>query len=202
MKENPLKSDWSEQIKKDFSTINEEIDEAKIASQSDNVYKKNIKEQMRKVALLKFNKMKEKHSKIKDITYESLSKPQSYITSNLLNNKQTGLIVNLRSRCERSFRNNFKTMHPVYQSCPLCELVPDTQEHALECKTIKEYMTRNELEELQSVRYEHLFGSTEEQAALSAVYINILSIRDRLLEEEPADQGDILDLQTSDTLYN
>ena len=93
-------------------------------------------------------------------------------------------------------------MHPVYQSCPLCELVPDTQEHALECKTIKEYMTRNELEELQSVRYEHLFGSTEEQAALSAVYINILSIRDRLLEEEPADQGDILDLQTSDTLYN
>ena len=199
MKENPLKSDWSEQIKKDFSLINEEIDEAKIASQSDNVYKKHIKEQMRKFALQKFNRMKEKHSKIKDLTYESLGKPQGYITSNLLNNKQTGIIVNLRSRCVRSFRNNFKTMHPVYQSCPLCEIVPDTQEHALQCQSIKAYMTKKELEELQSVRYEHLFGSTKDQAKLSTVYINILGIRERLLEEEPADQGDILDHQTSDT---
>ena len=57
-------------------------------------------------------------------------------------------------------------------------------------------MTSDELGRIETVEYEYLFGTTEEQAKLAIVYQSILSIRERLLEEspqEPADQGLILD---------
>ena len=52
---------------------------------------------------------------------------------------------------------------------------------------------------MQNAKYTHMSGSTEEQASLASVYINILSIRERLLEETPqlpTYQGIILDQPT------
>ena len=202
MKESSTKGDWYEQVKKDFSEINEHLDEEKIATQSENEYKNQIKKKVRDSALKRFNKMKQTHSKIKDLIHESLAKPQNYITSNRLNNKQTSVMVNLRSRCLKSFKKNFPNMHGGDQNCPLCGKELDTQEHALHCHKIKEHMNKGDLANMQNAKYTHMSGSTEEQASLASVYINILRIRERLLEETPqlpAYQGIILDQPTRDT---
>ena len=196
MKKNPTKGDWNEKINRDFADINEVIDEEKIANQSELAYKNEIKRKVRKCALEKLNKMKENHSKIKHIKHEHLNKPQDYITSNKLNNKQTSLIFNLRSRCINTFKKNFAIMYKGDQNCPLCENETDTQEHALQCHIVMKHMSTEDKIRMRKVEYNHLFGTTEEQAKLATVYESILSIRERLLEEspqEPADQGIILD---------
>ena len=197
MKQNPVKGDWYKLVTKDFTYINEEINEEVIEHQSEREYKKQIKEKVRKHALTKFNEVKDTHSKVKDLTYESLNKPQEYITSVRLNNKQTSMMVNLRSRCVRSFKKNFATFYTGDQQCPLCGSELDSQEHALECHKVREHMNQEELCLRRQAKYEHIYGSTEEQANLASVYLSIISIRERLLEEtpqEPADQGIILDL--------
>ena len=199
MKENRVKGDWYGLVSNDFSDIDEQIDEITIANLSETEFKRQIKEKVRKKALANFNEMKCNHSKIRNLNYESLVKPQAYITSMLLNNKQTSLLVNLRSRCERSFRKNFATLHAGDQNCVLCGSEPDTQEHALQCHKVKEHMNQEERNLMQIVKYEHMYGSTKEQANLSTVYLTILDIRERA----QADQGIILDQTTSDTdLYN
>ena len=107
------------------------------------------------------------------------------------------MMVNLRSRCVKNFKKNFATFYAGDQHCPLCGTELDSQEHALECHKVKEHMTQEELCLRRKVKYEHINGSTEEQANLASVYLSIVGIRERRLEEESleqADQGIILDL--------
>ena len=144
MKNKPVKGDWIKLVERDFESINETIDEDQIENQTEKEYKKKIKDKVRQSAFRNFNEIKLNHSKVKNVEYENLNKPQGYITSNLLNNKQTSMIVNLRSRCLQGFRKNFGTMY-ADQNCPLCGTEPDTQEHALNCHTVKQHMTIGEV---------------------------------------------------------
>ena len=114
-------------------------------------------------------------------------------------------MVNLRSQCLKSFKKNFSNFYQSDQSCPLCGREPDIQEHALQCETVKENMTIGEQANMQKVEYMHMDGSAEQQARLASVYINILSIRERFLDETPqlaAHQGIILDQATREADVN
>ena len=197
MKSKSVKRDWNELIEQEFSNINENINEEWIINQSETVYKNNIKEKVRHIALKKFNAMKEKHSKIKDLVYENLNRPQPYITSNKLNNKLTSIMVNLRSKCLQGFKKNFVSTHSRGQECPLCGKDADTQEHALKCHVVINHMKHDEVTLLQQTNYEHRSGTVEEQARLATVFQSILDIRDSIMEGK-ADQGIILDQQTGD----
>ena len=84
------------------------------------------------------------------------------------------------------------------QNCPLCSTQPDTQEHALSCHIMKEHMSQDEVSTLQQTKYEHMLGSVEEQAGLATVFLKIIDIREKLLEDQ-ADQGLVLDQRTRDT---
>ena len=84
------------------------------------------------------------------------------------------------------------------QDYPFCGTQPDTPEHSLSCHIVKEHMSRDEVSLLQQVKYEHMLGSVKEQAGIATVFLNILDIREKLLEDQ-ADQSQVLDQTTGNT---
>ena len=59
-------------------------------------------------------------------------------------------------------------------------------------------MNQDEVSNLQQTKYEHMLGSVEELAGLATVFLKIIDIRAKLLEDQ-ADQGLVLDQRTRDT---
>ena len=204
LKDSSVKGDWYSLVKQDFEFINEIIDEERIKENSENQHKREIKEKVRKQTFKLFNEQKEKHSKVKDIVYSDLIKAQSYLCSAKLSNKQTAMLVNLRSRCVRGFKKNFSTAFTGNLMCPLCQQTEDTQEHALSCHIIEEHRNQSDKLVSSNVRYNNIYGTVEEQLNIANVFLSAVHTRERLLEQqEPADQGIMLDPPTGDiyTMY-
>ena len=197
MRNNPVKGDWYSLVKNDFEYINETIDEESIKERSENQYKKQIKDKVRKQTFKVFNDQKEKHSKVKDIAYTDLEKPQSYLCSSKFSNKQTAMLVNLRSKCTRGFKKNFATAYTGNIMCPLCEQTEDSQEHVLNCHVLKEHMSDEHKLAAAKATYADIYGTIEEQQNIASVFLSAVHTRERLLEpQEPADQGNVLDPPT------
>ena len=76
MKNKPVKGDWIKLVERDFESINETIDEDQIENQTEKEYKKKIKDKVRQSAFRNFNEIKLNHSKVKNVEYENLNKPQ------------------------------------------------------------------------------------------------------------------------------
>ena len=85
------------------------------------------------------------------------------------------------SRSINDFKSNFdshsKSNCPV---CPLCKSAADTQEHALKCFVLKKHMNSSEIEALQAVEYNYIFGNIEGQFKVTQVFQAIINLRERL----------------------
>ena len=72
-------------------------------------------------------------------------------------------------------------------ACPLkCPNEIDSQEHMLVCDGIISHLNINQKENLDNVKYEHIFGNNNEKLKITQVFQVLLKIRERLLER---DQG-------------
>ena len=72
-------------------------------------------------------------------------------------------------------------------ACALkCPNKIDSQEHMLVCDGIIPHLNINQKENLDHVKYEHIFGNNDEQLKITQVFQVLLKIRERLLER---DQG-------------
>ena len=77
-------------------------------------------------------------------------------------------------------------------SCPLlCQNTIDSQEHLLSCPGIKKHLSIKQLEVLNNVRCEHIFGDPVEQVGAAKAFQLVLKVRDRLLDvnRRPAYHG-------------
>ena len=108
-KDSPTKGDFFYLIKKDFELIGEAVNEEQIASTSKETFKKNIKSKI-SLAALQYLKDKQKyHSKVKDISYESL-KIQPYMKSSIFLNEEICLLFAIRSKlidCKMNFKSKY-----------------------------------------------------------------------------------------------
>ena len=86
-------------------------------------YKALIKNSVWNVFFKELQEIKLTHIKVKHIEYENSRKPQKYLTSGKLDNKQTSLLFNLRCRSTNEFRDN---QHNLYGKEPLCLLCKNT----------------------------------------------------------------------------
>jgi hypothetical protein len=180
MKANPLKGDWIHLVNEDLKLINMPVEiESSIKQMSKKDFKQIVQAKVRKAAFEKLKLAKLGHSKVNNISHIGLMKPQEYITSNLLSNKQSSLLFNLRSKCVNEFKSNFK-FGGQQLNCELCLVNDDSQEHALSCQSLNKYLSLEQNEELKSVNYEDLFGAVEDQLRITKVYENIIAIRKRL----------------------
>ena len=185
MKESPLKGDWINMVKEDLNKIGMELKhEEQVKQMTRKEFKDIVKDKVKKLALEEFNNQKSNHKKVKGIEHKSLNEPQEYLTSNKIMQKTSCLLFNLRTKCQKEFKENFPKQNGG-SMCPLCNENQDTQEHALACKVVAQKLGRNVTE----VKYAYLFGDLEEQIKVCKVYRDILKLRTSLLAPRGTQDG-------------
>ena len=186
MKDNPIKGDWIHLVVDDLKKINMSLENEKHVQK---MTKKEFKDIiMEKTRIISFNEQvikKASHEKVKNMSHASLTKPESYLTSDKVTNKLSSLIFNLRCRSQKEFKTNFNKMYEC-KLCPMCQEKNDSQEHALSCRVTSQKLN----DKTKEVKYEDLFGDLDGQLKVAKVYQTIIKLRTSLLAQEgPQDRG-------------
>ena len=192
---NPSPGDWCELVSKDFDLIGEHMSESHIQGMAPTDYKKYIKSKVRYAAFQYLEALKSGHSKVRDNVYHNFEKPQDYLTSDLFSNQQCFIIFALKSNTLRGVKCNFKSMNTDNYLCPLCERLPDTQQHISQCQILQDILPFPS-----SIDYTGLHGSVLEQKEFIEKYEKCLVIRDELLIDHPDTQSSLPGLHTGPQL--
>ena len=177
-KNNPSPGDWFLLVKGDFESIGVPLNEEQIASTSPQVFKKFIKEKVRKSAFMYLEEIKSGHSKVRENKYCSFIKPQQYLTSKLFSNKQCALMFAIKSKTVRGFKENFRNLYSDNTLCPICERCIDSQNHLILCQVLQDIIPPTN-----RVQFSDIQGSLEQQKVFIETYEKYLLLRDELLEE-------------------
>jgi hypothetical protein len=178
-KVNQSPGDWIELVKTDFKIIDEEFNEANIQRISAKDFKVGMRGKIRNAAFQHLQGLQENHTKIKDICYTKF-KPQTYLTSHMLSNKEVAMLVALRSQTVKNIKNNFHTWYKSDRKCDLCKNEDDTQEHCMKCPEIQKVIGQQD-----HIKYEHINGSPAQQKAVANLFLHLLETRDDLLRSLP-----------------
>ena len=140
------------------------------------------------------------HSKIKYIYYEKLE-IQKYMTSPLFSNDEVDLLHALRSRsidCKANFKQKYTNNNLL---CSLCNLGYEDQPHILHCKEKLKIFETNEISQ-SNVKYEDLFSNNvHKQKVVTALYTQLLNIRDFLLKQRENPSTGSLVLRMSNNIH-
>ena len=118
-------------------------------------------------------KLKESHSKVKDISHTSL-KIQPYLKNLNLSYKEKQILFKLRTRMT-NVKSNFKTMHTDI-FCDLCDKgIEQTDAHLLDCL----YFIENcpQLNDDNGIEYEDIFMNIKAQVQVTKIYKLIFDIK-------------------------
>ena len=183
-KNNPTPGDWIHRVGKDLETYQINMSEEAITNMAENEWKAYVKLRVRKTVFEDLREVQSGHIKVKDINFSCLKNPQKYLTSKLLNNKMRSLLYNLRSRSVKSIKDNFHKYYKGNVFCPLKCLQVDSQEHLLCCAKVISVLNDDQKTLLGRVKYDDIFGSVEDQAMVTGVFLFLLKIRTKLLETD------------------
>ena len=90
---------------------------------------------MKEYALDLLMNIKDRHSKMEKIGYAEL-KLQNYLRDDKISVKEAINLYRFRTRVAK-FKENFQNSHTGI-ACPLCQVLPDTQAHCVQCPVIKD----------------------------------------------------------------
>ena len=84
MKEHPIKGDWILKVQEDLTSLGTSLDkeEENIFNMTKECFKRNLKEDVRKIALTNLEDLKKGHDKVRHIKHLNLNQPQAYLVSN------------------------------------------------------------------------------------------------------------------------
>ena len=192
---NPTKADFIDLVKEDLRDIDEEFNIDNISQNTKTEFKAKIQKKIRATTLKQLTSTQMTHSKIRDIKYKEL-KIQPYLESGIFTNTMVKTLFNMRSSMTRNIKNNFSSMHRGNLGCKLCQEpdMIDSQPHLLCCVKLREHLNSGELEAVNSVTYNDIFGSLVKQREVSLILTRIMELREDLLEKWSLPVGDTLDL--------
>ena len=182
---NPCAGDYSMLVKDDFAKLEMVYDENYIIS-SGTRFKVQVKQKIRDCAFKELKNTQSKHSKVKDIKYETYD-AQPYIHSSLFSNDEICLLAALRSHTVRGIRQNFKNLYKPNLSCPLkCQpagtpQIEDSQEHLLSCSKLK--LVHNNVLANSRVVHDDIYSAVDKQKAAVCVFTELIDQRNKLMEE-------------------
>ena len=177
-KRKPVKGDWALTVKQDLIDINLNMNETQIKLTKKQNFKNTLKQKIIEASYIYLEKMKETHSKVKDISHKNL-KIQPYFTSLNLSYKEKQILFRLKTRMT-NVKSNFKTMHPDI-SCNFCDKnVSQTDAHLLDCLYFINICPQ--LKENNVVEYEDIFMDIKVQVQVTKIYKHIFEIKSELEE--------------------
>ena len=84
----------------------------------------------------------------------------------------------------RGIRDNFHRQYHGDLNCPLCHSNVDNQQHALDCSVLKKHIDINH-----TIKYEHIYGTLEEQIPVAKLYFSLLKERENILDKRASLPG-------------
>ena len=127
----PVKNDWVLTIKEDLEFLGLPLNFEKIKTIKKKNFKESVKEKIRKLAFQYLIKLKNEHSKMSCVSYNSF-KLQSYFSTSIVSAKQAKSIYKFRTHMA-NVKDNFHSMYNESNlSCPDCQQNLDTQQHLLD----------------------------------------------------------------------
>ena len=172
----PVKHDWTEQIKKDLlDTGLNYLTFDNIASTNKKTFKTLVNEKCRSLALKHLIAEKETLSKMKNLQYSEL-KLQPYLTSDKLTISQKKVLFKIRTRMIMTPENLGKD-----QQCKICNVSKDEMAHTLNCIVIK--LACPELMKMEEVDIKYAYSSDEVKLkTLAVLYQKAWRIREQILQ--------------------
>ena len=152
-RESPVRGDWVMTVTEDMKELGIDLTMEEIAGISKLRFKEIIKNKVETKALQYLTKLKESHSKAKNIKHENIQL-QPYLrseTKNLTINEKK-FIFGARTRM-LDLKGNFKTGMSD-RNCRKCEATEETQQHLLDCPALSDSSLV-----LGSPSYDDLFGA-------------------------------------------
>ena len=190
-RKNPTNGDFIELVKEDFIKIGKCFDENMenfIVKTPKKAFKRYIKNLVQVAAFQTLVGMQQKHTKVKQIKYESL-KCQEYLTSGIFSNDEISILSSLRSNTLRTIKSNFKNLYEGNLSCPLkCspegdQQFEDTQRHLISCEMIIHQLSRSQkIISAHKITYEDIFCDIYKQKGIVNMIIQCMDIRNTILE--------------------
>ena len=180
--ENPSKGDWVLTVREDLRDLEISLDMETIANTRKEEFKRIVKNAVKERSLEYLQKLQEKHSKARDISYESLEL-QPYLRTSCeasMTITQKQFLFAARSRMI-DLRANFK-FGKSDVSCRACHQTEENQEHLLECPELQD----NEVAQ-SVVLYSDIFGDNSEKLA---VISKILHKRLKILQTTHCEHRD------------
>ena len=166
-KEDPIKGDWVELVKKDFLFLGIEMNESDIKSSSKEEYKKKINQLLYKAAFCEYMREKAEKSKLEQLQYKTLQL-QPYLIEKSFTYKEIYLLYSLRSRAHPA-KNNYRKMYNNQIQCSFGCLRDENQQHVFEeCMPLKQ-----NLQLKGGVKVADIFGGLKLQKAAMTDFIQI-----------------------------
>ena len=192
-KQHPTTGDFIELVRKDMEVIGQDFNEEYIKSESKSQFKSHIKKKIREAALKELKLIQNTHTKVRDIKYETF-KVQPYLNSHMFTNNMVQVLFNMRSSMTKNIKSNFSSLYGSNQRCRMnCKDLEaiDSQCHILQCSVLLEKLTPEEHHSAHQVKYDHIFGSLDQQRSVVLVLARMLDIREEILDMQCLPVGNI-----------
>ena len=174
----PSVHDWALQIEKDRADINLQISENEIKLMSKEQFRNIVQQKIEKVAIEYLVKVKNSHSKTKNLNIKGFY-PQEYLLSKNLKISEVQNLFKLRNNMI-NVKGNFSSSHTNNKWCTICYLFSETQQHLVDCPPIRQKLKG--LVDFEGLSYNMIFGSTKNQELFSKNYTLILNARQDILD--------------------
>ena len=176
----PSIHDWVHQIDKDKEELNLELSDEEIRSMTKQQFKKLLKQKIEKLARGFLKNIQNFHSKTKNLELKTFT-PQDYLLSKNLNTQEVQNLYKLRNNMI-DVKENFKSSHTNNMWCKTCSLFTETQQHLVDCQSIKNKL--HGIVKFEELKYNMIYGKTKEQEFYAKNYTLILAARQDILESE------------------
>ena len=133
--DHPVQLDWTEQARVDLEELNIPVSLHLLKSKSKEVFKKMVKENVRKFEFSRLMSEKSTKSKLTNLRYSELQM-QEYLELKSMSKVQAIVLFKFRVRMS-PFSENYKAGHQT-TVCPFCSLQLDSQEESFTCVKLKQ----------------------------------------------------------------
>ena len=179
------KNDWVIQIAEDLKFCNINKTEEEIMMMKKTTFKKLVSTQIKEASDQYLMKLKNSHSKSKNIWPSNGIK--LYLKTNIISTEEKLLLFSMKCRMN-DLKNNYKTKHKNNLNCSLCrKSVEESESHLLQCD---ELIMEPELsKDIYSVKYSDIYGNINEQKRAVTLWKKLFKIRTWKLENRKLSYG-------------
>ena len=185
--------DWVRLVQDDKNKLELDLKNEEIMELSKSMFKTIVDKKIERYALIELNKMKMKHSKSGYLKSSSF-KAASYLVDSNFTKNEAQLLFKLRSKT-LNVKLNFQSKenaHLQENLCRTCHLFPESQGHLIQCPQIvpklKVMCPMNT-----SIEENWIYGSVDNQLKITKIYIQILDIKNCLLENSEKGLQSVID---------